>query len=59
MQNAFYQAKRMLSNGTLENQQALISRFVKSVTIFPDQIEIQLNIVGGFVITETIMREAQ
>jgi Site-specific recombinases, DNA invertase Pin homologs len=59
LRTAFHRAKQMLAQGTLENRQALVNRFVKSVIVFPEEIHVKFNIVGGFELAESIQRESK
>lgn len=57
LKKAFNKAKNMLESGTLSNRKAIVERYVKQITIFKENIEIEFNVTDTYTITEEIRRE--
>ena len=50
----FVAAEKQLRNGTLANRRAVIEQYVDKVVVYPDKIEIYLEIMGDFEIKEVV-----
>lgn len=54
IQQLFESAERQLKNGTLANRRRIIDEYVDKVLVYPDKIEIHLNVIAGYGIQEVV-----
>ena len=50
----FYAAEQQLKNGTLTNRRIVIDRYINKVLIYPDKIEVYMNIMSDYTVKEVI-----
>lgn len=50
----FKEAEEQLRSGTLANRRSIIERYINKVLVFPDRIEIYMNLTDDYTIKETI-----
>ena len=50
----FQSAENQLRNGTLANRRAVIDQYVEKVVIYPEKIEVYLQVMGGYERREVI-----
>ena len=50
----FESAERQMKNGTLANRRRIIDEYVDKVLVYPDKIEIHLNVIAGYGIQEVV-----
>ena len=53
----FHKAKIQLKNGTLANRRIIIEQYVNKVLIYPDRIEVYMNLMNDYVIKETVSKK--
>ena len=50
----FYAAEQQLKNGTLTNRRLVIDQYINKVLIYPDKIEVYMNIMNDYTVKEVI-----
>lgn len=50
----FHKAKQQLKNGTLANRRMVIDQYINKVLIYPDRIEVYMNLMSDYMVKETI-----
>ena len=50
----FKAAEEQLRSGTLANRRAIIDQYINKVLVFPNKIEVYLNLTSDYIIKETI-----
>jgi len=54
LKKAFFKAKQMLKNGTLEMQKVIVNTYVNTVVLFPDKIEIIFNLAPNYTVNDSL-----
>ena len=54
IQRLFHTAKEQLQKGTLANRRAVIDQYIDKVLVYPDRIEVYMNLLSGYVLKEVI-----
>lgn len=49
----FHMAEMQLKNGVLANRRIIIEQYINKVLIYPDRIEVYMNLINDYVIKET------
>lgn len=50
----FHSAELQLKNGTLANRRAIVDQYINKVMIYPDRIEVYMNLMNDYVVKEVI-----
>ncbi len=50
----FHTAEQQLKNGTLANRRMVIDQYINKVLIYPDKIEVYMNLMSDYTVKETI-----
>ena len=50
----FHIAEQQLKNGTLANRRLVIDQYINKVLIYPDKIEVYMNLMSDYMVKETI-----
>lgn len=50
----FHSAELQLKHGTLANRRAIVDQYINKVMIYPDRIEVYLNLMSDYVVKEVI-----
>jgi len=53
----FHMAEKQLKNGALANRRIIIEQYVNKVLIYPDKIEVYMNLMNDYVIKETVSKK--
>ena len=54
IQRLFHTAEQQLKNGTLANRRTVIDQYIDRVWIYPDRIEVYINLISDYVVKEII-----
>ena len=54
IQRLFHTAEQQLKNGTLANRRAVIDQYIDKVLVYPDRIEVYMNLLNGYMLKEVI-----
>ena len=52
--NLFHKAELQLKNGTLATRRIIIDQYINKILIYVDRIEVYMNLMSGYIITEVI-----
>lgn len=52
----FHKAELQLKNGTLANRRIIIDQYISKVVIYPDKIEIFMNLTDDYIVKETVLQ---
>ena len=50
----FHIAEQQLKNGTLANRRLVIDQYINKIIIYPDKIEVYMNLMSDYTVKETI-----
>jgi hypothetical protein len=53
----FHKAKQQLKDGTLANRRMVIDQYINKVLIYPDKIEVYMNLMRDYMVKEVIVQK--
>ena len=54
VRHLFHKAESQLKNGTLANRRAIVDRYIREILIYPDRVEVYMNMISDYVVKEVV-----